>query len=693
MRGSLVKKIRSKILLLDRGSTLLLCLSLIVSVVGSVYFCLYLLKPNTGLVVNFPEVVYREGRVLFAPKTPFSPAVSGGLIPYSDAIVKVNEIPIRNTRDIVVADSKILSFEPFTVEVVRDNRDHLILEVNPVFNLYRPDWFFILIFFVVLSFTAFYLSLHSAKNRSYIFLTLACLTYIIFTCVKPFYYRSMITNLLVHSGKITAWLIVFFGLYFPAKRWNRLLRVVFITVVILLFIAFLSVRIRLFNLWIVSSTESYLNQFRLLGKISNITEGIAYLTYISLLGTAYLKTPLQSVKRQLEWILAGFMVALPPYFFFDQLPLILDHQPGFRLSLGSFANLFLSVFPLFVVIGLIKKRVINFMYFLSRYVVYLVLALLFILFFSSLYAPLAEWMQDSYGINYRMAGFLVSLFLFVFLFPLRSVLVRLSERLFYRVYYRSSVAHLSHLKKENRELYLMVEELNRQMVRSYQREKYRDVKGIVRGIIDRLRDPTRRISQALMNLNRGLSKIVSLENGEEIVKVLRSDLESILLGNRELKDFLDHIEVLTGLSVSGPTTADVSLLVKNAISRFTSRYPGIAITFECRQTVNIAVNPQDLVQSLEHLYQNAVEADSSIKIHTSCYLVDNYCTIEVMDDGPGVLQSNRKRIFYPFFSTKRGHEGIGLYICKTAIERNSGSIELKSREGEGALFRIMLPVE
>lgn len=700
MRTGIVRKIRTKILLLDGLSKALLCLTLAVSIVASIYFVKYLFKPNTGLVVYFPEVVFREGRVLFAPKTPFSPAVASGLIPYRDVIVSVNGAPIKNTRDIVSADSEVRSFEPILVEVLRDNREQLFFEIDPVLNLYRPDWFFMLVFSAVLIFTAFYLALRSAKYHSYAFLALACLTYLVFTCVKPFYYTNALTNSLIHFGKMTVWLIVIFGMYFPTKRWNRPIRTLFLCLVSVLFLAFLVMRIRLFALWSATSVETYLIQFRWLGKINNVSEGIAYLIYLGLLGTAYAKTPLLDVKRQIEWIIAGFMVALPPYFFFDQLPFILDNQPGFRLSLGSFANIFLSIFPLFIVIGLIKKRVINFMYFLSRYVVYLILALLVILFFSTLFIPFVGWMQNNYGVNYRIAGFLVFLFLFVFLFPLRSVLARLSERIFYRVYYRNTVAHLSHLKRQNRELYLLVEELNRQMTSSYQREKYRDIKGIVKGMIERLRGPTRTIGQGLIGVDRNLTKIdpylakiAGLENGREIVRSLKEDFEAVSVGNRDLKDFLNHIEVLTGLSSSGPASANATLLVRSAISRFKTHFPEIKVVYDSPGNPTVRVNAQDLIETLEHLYRNAAEAESSIEIHTTCTESDGYCAIEVGDTGPGIPRVNQKRIYYPFFTTKRGHEGLGLYICKTAIERNSGSIELLNDRDGGAHFKIMLPLD
>ena len=67
-----------------RRFLLLFCIAVIFCSVSSVYFVRYLVKPNTGLAVNYPEVVNREGKIIFSPKTPFSPAVASGLQPDGD---------------------------------------------------------------------------------------------------------------------------------------------------------------------------------------------------------------------------------------------------------------------------------------------------------------------------------------------------------------------------------------------------------------------------------------------------------------------------------------------------------------------------------------------------------------------------------------------------------------------------------
>jgi len=69
-------------------------------------------------------------------------------------------------------------------------------------------------------------------------------------------------------------------------------------------------------------------------------------------------------------------------------------------------------------------------------------------------------------------------------------------------------------------------------------------------------------------------------------------------------------------------------------------------------------------------------------------------TLEVADSGPGIPPEIQARIFEPFFTTKPPGEGtgVGLALCQGIVEAHGGSIGVESRPGQGAIFRIELPV-
>ena len=67
--------------------------------------------------------------------------------------------------------------------------------------------------------------------------------------------------------------------------------------------------------------------------------------------------------------------------------------------------------------------------------------------------------------------------------------------------------------------------------------------------------------------------------------------------------------------------------------------------------------------------------------------------VEISDDGPGVPESVRSRIFDPFFSTKqvRSGTGLGLAVAQALAHEHGGSLRLAHERGDGATFVIELP--
>lgn len=100
---------------------------------------------------------------------------------------------------------------------------------------------------------------------------------------------------------------------------------------------------------------------------------------------------------------------------------------------------------------------------------------------------------------------------------------------------------------------------------------------------------------------------------------------------------------------------------------------------------------------LQNLIENSIKyarksVDSWVKIRinetTNCLL------IEVSDNGYGISEKHQKHIFDMFYRAHEGTDGtgLGLYILKRAIERLTGTVELKSSEGNGSSFYIRLPL-
>jgi len=104
-----------------------------------------------------------------------------------------------------------------------------------------------------------------------------------------------------------------------------------------------------------------------------------------------------------------------------------------------------------------------------------------------------------------------------------------------------------------------------------------------------------------------------------------------------------------------------------------------------------------LVQLLQNLIHNGMKyrGDAPPRVHVSAEQRGDQWTISVSDNGIGIADKHRERIFELFhrLHTQQRYPGtgIGLAICRRVAHRHGGEIWVESRPGEGSTFRFTLP--
>jgi len=129
----------------------------------------------------------------------------------------------------------------------------------------------------------------------------------------------------------------------------------------------------------------------------------------------------------------------------------------------------------------------------------------------------------------------------------------------------------------------------------------------------------------------------------------------------------------------------------------------------CRQhEVAIAIDSSDkaamvtlpeapLTQVLYNIVKNAIEASlKGGEVRIAEKITGDVLTITVCDEGNGIAEDLRSRIFEPLFTTKRGFGtaglGLGLSVSKNIVETMGGSVYFESKAGQGTVFSIILPL-
>jgi signal transduction histidine kinase len=118
----------------------------------------------------------------------------------------------------------------------------------------------------------------------------------------------------------------------------------------------------------------------------------------------------------------------------------------------------------------------------------------------------------------------------------------------------------------------------------------------------------------------------------------------------------------------------------------------------------VNVVPQDIGRVLLNLINNSFQAvnESSkkgepgykpeVSVETKL-TTENQILISIRDNGPGIPDDIKEKIFQPFFTTKPTGQGtgLGLSLSYDIIKSHGGKIHLESTEGKGSIFEINLP--
>lgn len=198
-------------------------------------------------------------------------------------------------------------------------------------------------------------------------------------------------------------------------------------------------------------------------------------------------------------------------------------------------------------------------------------------------------------------------------------------------------------------------------------------------------------------INKMLRENISREKDIAFLKMedledLQESTETIEKRSKGLLKFVDVYRDLT--KIPDPTfhEIDVRSLINHITRLLQSELTGIHIETNLPdEEINIIADQDMIEQVLINLIINAKEAltdieDSLIIINTG--IDKDRVFINIRDNGRGISDEDIDQIFVPFFTTKEQGSGIGLSISKQIMQLHKGSIDVTSKPGEGAAFKL-----
>lgn len=187
-------------------------------------------------------------------------------------------------------------------------------------------------------------------------------------------------------------------------------------------------------------------------------------------------------------------------------------------------------------------------------------------------------------------------------------------------------------------------------------------------------------------------------------KSLYDQAQNIIQATRELNSFINSILDLTKIESSRlelqKSSRDVNEIIEAVIAKrqYEAESKGVQIEVGLTPLFPIQLDAGLMQRVISNLVENAIKyTGPGGRVFLETTDDQNWVTIKVSDNGPGMDEKEQTHIFDKFYRIKNDQthrvkgSGLGLYLVKYFVELHEGTISVNSRPGEGATFTIRLP--
>lgn|GEM_PF-553408 len=219
------------------------------------------------------------------------------------------------------------------------------------------------------------------------------------------------------------------------------------------------------------------------------------------------------------------------------------------------------------------------------------------------------------------------------------------------------------------------------------------------------REVARRIAHEIKNpltpLQLSAQRLQRLFADSELDELVRDLTLTIVEHVDSIKRLANEFSNFARMPAAEFREADLNQVLADVVMGYTDDSPAITLQFiPDSKLPRVICDPEQVRRILINLIDNAVaalrDADSKspkIIIRTRYEKRREVCFIEVVDNGPGIAQGDKTRIFNPYYTTKKGGTGLGLAIVSSAVSDHHGRVSVADNTPRGAKFVIELPVQ
>lgn len=185
---------------------------------------------------------------------------------------------------------------------------------------------------------------------------------------------------------------------------------------------------------------------------------------------------------------------------------------------------------------------------------------------------------------------------------------------------------------------------------------------------------------------QGALELLTEHQGSMNQEQSRHFLDNLQKDTQRMKLLVNRLLELARADAMPPSRSHCRLDVVADSVRSTFRDRGLAVDFDTDGDPELPIAPDALEMVLGNLAENSLQHGAD-RIRLFVSRTPDSIRLEVADNGRGISQANRDKVFTPFFTTRRasGGTGLGLEICRSVLKAHGAGIVLGESD-QGATF-------
>ncbi|MCP4746995.1 MAG: HAMP domain-containing protein [Desulfobacteraceae bacterium] len=252
---------------------------------------------------------------------------------------------------------------------------------------------------------------------------------------------------------------------------------------------------------------------------------------------------------------------------------------------------------------------------------------------------------------------------------------------------RSFLAYINKLKDEagrDMGMVMVLDDLT-ELEKAQRMAAWREV---ARRIAHEVKNPLTPIKLSAQRLKRKYSGVVRESVFDECIQMIINHVELI-------RNLVNEFSAYARFPTADPKPCYLKPIVEEIVALYKEGRPLVILTSSIQDDLPLMnLDRQQIKQALINLVDNAIVAirsEGHIRIDVTYDSILKLVRLEVADDGIGIANEDKIRLFEPNFSTKKSGMGLGLTIVNSIITDHNGRISVQDNHPKGAKFVIELP--